>query len=67
MSDVADDMWNEAQEWADDSVVCKLHGIHHLRRFPCEVCEDGEDFHDWIPHGSYRGVGESAVEETEDE
>jgi hypothetical protein len=44
MSDVADDMQDQAMRWAYESVVCPKHDIRHLEDEPCPLCEDGEDF-----------------------
>lgn len=52
----ADQMKMEAMDWAYDSTVCPFHRIRHLNDQPYIVCEDGEDFHDWKPHGRFRGV-----------
>lgn len=55
MGDVADDMWNEAARWHDESVICPYHGVRYIPDYPCPVCEDGEEFHEWKPRGKFRG------------
>lgn len=61
MSDTADDIKNDAQEWAYDSSYCGRHRVRYLDRFGCPACEDGDPpVEPADTFGGYRGSDEAS-------